>query len=181
MLTHNCRERSDRHGKRALAVNNWVREGGVVCRLVFSKICIQNWSKTECKKMRKIAKTLGKLFAGLALAAATGTCLAQAMLVNVGNITVTTDGSFGGCMMKISPINAINDQAGIPPGIGAGQCSTGFLSLDCDGNHISSKKSNAQLTAAQLAYVSGKTIYVVVDSSKKNNSYCLATRIDNMP
>lgn len=129
----------------------------------------------------KTSKAFSRFGCGLALLAASGTCLAQAMLVNVSNITVTTDGSYGGCMIKISPINAINDQAGVAPGNGTGQCQTGFLSLDCDGNYLTSKKSSSQMTAAQLAYVTGKQMYVVVDTTKKNNYYCLASRIDNMP
>lgn len=104
---------------------------------------------------------------------------AQPMVVKISAVTITSDGLFGGCMAKISPIDAINDQAGIPDGFNEGQCRRGFVSFDCDGNFIPSKKSQALLSAAQLSLVTGASTYIVVDPTKKNNFYCLASRIDS--
>ena len=105
---------------------------------------------------------------------------AQAMYVNVKSILTTSDGSYGGCMVNFTPRDAIEDQAGYANGTGAGQCGRAFISLDCDGNYLSSKQSANQLSAAQLALVTGNQIYVVVDNTQKNSGYCTATRIDNL-
>ena len=83
-------------------------------------------------------------------------------------------------MANFTPVDAIADQAGIANGSGAGECSRGFISMDCDGNFLSRSASNAQVSAAQLAMVTGNRIYVVVDATKKNSGYCTASRLDNL-
>ena len=103
------------------------------------------------------------------------------MAVNVTGILNTTDGSFGGCMFSFSPGDAIAVQGGIAAGEGAGQCSAGYISMDCDGNVISKSKAQAQVSAAQLSMITGNRLYVVINSSQKFNSYCTASRVDNLP
>ena len=83
-------------------------------------------------------------------------------------------------MANFTPVDAIAVQAGIANGTGAGQCSQGFISLDCDANFLTRSQSAAQLGAAQLALVTGNRIYVVVDATKKNSGYCTASRLDNL-
>ena len=106
--------------------------------------------------------------------------VSQDMYVTVKSIVSTTDGSYGGCLVNFAPRDAIADQAEIAAGTGTGECGRAYLSMDCDGNHITSKGSARLVSAAQLSLVTGKRIYVVVDSSKKNNGYCLASRMDNL-
>lgn len=107
--------------------------------------------------------------------------VAQAMAVNVDNISVYTDETGGGCMIKISPIDAIANLAGISNGNGEGQCRRGFISLDCEGRDVSKQRAASMLQAAQLAYVTGNKLYVVPNTSSKYNFYCTATRVDNLP
>lgn len=101
------------------------------------------------------------------------------MVVNPTSVQVFSNGVGGGCMVIFSPTDAIFDQIGIGNnGAVDGQCYRGFLSLDCDGNHIGKAQSSAMFNAVQLAYVAGKRMYVEVDVTKKNNGYCVPSRLD---
>ena len=118
--------------------------------------------------------------ASLIVLAVSSNVAAEDMYVNVKSILTTSDGAYGGCMVNFTPRDAIEDQAGYANGTGAGECGRAFLSLDCDGNYLTSKQSANQLSAAQLGLVTGNKLYVVVDNTKKNSGYCTATRIDNL-
>ena len=109
------------------------------------------------------------------------TSFSQAMAVNISNISVYSDAQGGGCMVKIDPIDAIANLAGIPNGLGEGQCRRGFISFDCEGRDVTKQRAQAMLQAAQLAYVTGNKVYIVPNISSKYNYYCTASRIDNLP
>lgn len=107
---------------------------------------------------------------------------AQDMTISVSNLTITGGDTFGGCMMKIDPIDAIADQAGISNGVGDGQCSRGFVTFDCVGafpETSSRSAAQAKLSAAQLAFVTGGRLFVRLNPNRKHNGYCLADRVDN--
>ena len=104
---------------------------------------------------------------------------AQAMVVNITNVSTYATGR---CLVKISPIDGIADQAGIANGTGDGQCSRGFISFDCAGELGTSRAvSNSMVTTAQMAYVTGNRVYVVPDATRKVQGYCTVSRIDNLP
>ena len=90
--------------------------------------------------------------------------------------------NYGGCMARIDP----------GPGEIAG-ATTGslldcplddvFVSFDCLNFSGQTSKSSAQqmFQTAQLAYVAGEKVNVVVDDSVKLNGFCLVRRIDLLP
>lgn len=86
---------------------------------------------------------------------------------------LTDDNSYGGCMAKLSS-NPDTWGALNCPGPG------GYVTLDCDGAFGSKSQAQTKLAAVQLALVTGKYVYVIADDTKKHNSYCLATRVDNL-
>lgn len=112
---------------------------------------------------------------------APGLALAADMFVNVSNLSNYSGGLMGGCAIKVSPIDAIADQAGYANGTGDGQCRRGFISFDCDGGAISKAEAARFVSASQLAQVTGNRLYVVVNPNQKYNGYCTATRVDNLP
>lgn len=81
------------------------------------------------------------------------------------------DTDFGGCMVRVSGGNI---RASLPA------CKSDWLTLDCLVGFPESSKSVAQnkLSTAQLAMVTGKTVYIEATDSRKANGYCFATRID---
>lgn len=85
--------------------------------------------------------------------------------------------NYGGCMVRISP-----GPASIPAyGGGLLNCPGDvFVSFDClnSSGQTSKAVANAMFSTAQLAYVSGAPVNVVVDDSVKLNGFCLARRID---
>lgn len=85
--------------------------------------------------------------------------------------------NYGGCMARISP-----GPASIPAASGGNLDCPGdvFISFDCLNSSGQTSKSvaSAMFSTAQLAYVSGAPVNVVVDDSVKLNGFCLARRID---
>ena len=81
------------------------------------------------------------------------------------------DTDFGGCMVLVSGANI---RASLPA------CKDAWLTFDCLVGFPESSKSVAQnkLSAAQLAMVTGKDIYIEATDSRKANGYCFATRVD---
>jgi len=77
---------------------------------------------------------------------------------------------YGGCMAKVSP----------GPETILSSCNSGYVSFSCDGTFNSRAEGEKMLAGAQLAYVSGKPLLLVVDDSKRHNSYCVARRVDNV-
>ena len=129
---------------------------------------------------------LKTLFAVLVLACTVGSVAlptqATDMYVNIKTILISGDDTYGGCMAKINPIDAIATQAGYANGLGTNECSRGFVTFDCVGAFPETQsKAQAQnkLSASQLAYVTGKRLYVKVNASRKHNGYCLAEIVQN--
>ena len=105
----------------------------------------------------------------------------QDMYVNIDKIVTYSDGSLGNCAVKIRPLDSIATQAGYAVGTGAGQCSQGFISFDCNGTFIAKSDSARMFNTAQLAYATGKRAFISVDNTKKLNAVCTASRIDVLP
>lgn len=84
---------------------------------------------------------------------------------------LTDESRYGGCMaeMQTSPSTVL---------VG---CATRFVTFDCLNSLGTTNKANAnsRFAAAQLAYVSGKNLYVKFDDSKTVDGYCFAERADN--
>ena len=78
---------------------------------------------------------------------------------------------FGGCMAALT----------VPPQAQPGYegCSATWVTLDCEGLINTKSEGAAKLSAAQLAYVTGKEVQVQVYAQRKINGYCWARRVDN--
>ena len=83
---------------------------------------------------------------------------------------ITDSEAFGGCMAKVSP--APSAQAGV-------SCGTDWVSFSCDGTFNSKSQGATKFSAAQLAYVTGGNVKLVVQDQNKHNGHCFARRIDN--
>lgn len=80
---------------------------------------------------------------------------------------------YGGCMIRLSPA---------PSTVSERNCPGNFVSFDCNGQYRAKSIGNSQLSAAQLALVTGNLVKIVLDDTRKvNEYYCIATRIDNYP
>ena len=77
--------------------------------------------------------------------------------------------AYGGCAAKVDPA------IGIPP---AG-CHNRWVSFDCAGIFHSKADGRNNYSGAQLALVTDTQVYLVVNTSRKLNGYCLVERINN--
>jgi len=86
--------------------------------------------------------------------------------------------NYGGCMVRISP--GPGEILGYSTGSPLDCPGDVFVSFDCLNASGQTSKSSAQqmFQTAQLAYVSGAKVNVIVDDNVKLNGFCLARRID---
>ena len=83
-------------------------------------------------------------------------------------LTVADDEKFGGCMVVLS----------VSPSEEGLDCSSSWVSFSCSGTFTSKSNALRMFDSAQLAFVTGKTVIVEVDDTKKHNGHCFASRID---
>lgn len=82
--------------------------------------------------------------------------------------TMVDSGAFGGCMALLS----VNPKTRLPT------CASGWVTFSCTGDFNEVVMGYQKLDQAKLALATGKSVYVLVDDSKKHNGYCFARRID---
>ena len=82
-------------------------------------------------------------------------------------LTVADD-RFGGCMVALS----------VSPSDEGLDCSSSWVTFSCTGTYTSKSSALRMYDSAQLAFVTGRTVRVWVDDSKKHNGHCFASRID---
>ena len=84
-----------------------------------------------------------------------------------GKITrILTDSKYyGKCMISI-PFSAYSG------------CNGNWVSLDCEGKYLDKGDGDRMLNVALIAQNMDKKVSVKIDSSKKHNGYCVATRVD---
>jgi len=89
-------------------------------------------------------------------------------IVKVGVIerVLVSSTAFGGCMIKLDSV------------IGGNCPNNGWVSLDCDGNHIPVQTAKLAYSSALVAASLKQKIQVVVDDTKFNGMYCVAKRLD---
>ena len=82
--------------------------------------------------------------------------------------------NYGGCMARLSGGN------GALTALGYSCPEDPMVTFDCKGVLGSSSKADGtrNFSAAQLALVSGSTVRLVVDDTKKINGFCYSRRID---
>ena len=79
------------------------------------------------------------------------------------------DERWGGCMVILS-VSPSEEGLDCPE--------TGWVTFSCTGTHTSKSNALRMYDSAQLAFVTGRTVRVWVDDTKKHNGYCFASRID---
>ena len=134
----------------------------------------------------KCFKTLRKLVGGLSVLALLGVSsfsIAQLGIQNSGiSGTLQTTGldpqtqkvAYGGCMARLTinqsfPTAAFN-AAGCSPG------GDTYVSFDCEGFLGSKSASLANFSSAQLAFVTGKAVYIGL-SGHKSSGFCVVDQI----
>ena len=82
--------------------------------------------------------------------------------------------NYGGCMARLSGGN------GTLTDLGYSCPADPMVTFDCKGVLPDSSKSDGlrNFSAAQLALVSGSTVRLVIDDTKKINGFCYSRRID---
>jgi len=83
----------------------------------------------------------------------------------VTRIILSSDGTFGGCLIQIS-------------GRFSNDCSGGFATFSCTGEFTTKDVAYRMLDQAQMAFALGSRVFVTVEDSKKHNGFCFGTRID---
>ena len=79
------------------------------------------------------------------------------------------DERFGGCMVALS----------VSPSEEGLDCPTSkWVTFSCTGTHTSKSNALRMYDSAQLAFVTGRTVRVWVDDTKKHNGHCFVNRID---
>ena len=110
---------------------------------------------------------------------------AFAELGESGSVTVTSTlqdpTNYGGCMVRITP--GPGEILGYTTGAPLNCPGDVFISFDCLNSSGQTSKTTAlqMFQTAQLAYVSGEKVNVIVDDNVKLNGFCLARRIDLQP
>ena len=79
------------------------------------------------------------------------------------------DDRWGGCMVALS-VSPSDEGLDCPE--------TAWVTFSCSGEHASKSSALRMYDSAQLAFVTGRTVKVWVDDSKKHNGYCFVSRID---
>lgn len=116
---------------------------------------------------KSVRLTGAALFAALLLQSP-----AQATTVEVEaevrrTLTVADD-RFGGCMVLL---NTSLSGEGL-------DCQSNWVTFSCNGTHTSKSNALRMYDSAQLAFVTGRTVKVWVDDTKKHNNHCFASRMD---
>ena len=128
--------------------------------------------------MKRNNKSIAQILGVCCIAVSANSFAAIAESGSVSVITTLQDPTnYGGCMVRISPGPAAGNLSSLNC---AGDT---FVSFDCLNSSGQTSKTVAiqMFTTAQLAYVSGKSVNVVVDDSVKLNGFCLVRRIDLQP
>ena len=85
--------------------------------------------------------------------------------------TLATAGdSFGGCMVALSV--SPSDEGLMCP------VDKKWVTFSCSGTHTSKANALRMLDAAQLAFVTGRSVQIWVNDAKTHNGYCFVERID---
>lgn len=103
-----------------------------------------------------------------------GPAVSWSEVVKIKGATVTKllqdSANYGGCMARLS-INLVNEGLNCP--------NDPMVTFDCLGTLGGAKSlGTTMFSSAQLAFVSGSTVDVFVNDSKKINGFCYAKRID---
>ena len=57
-------------------------------------------------------------------------------------------------------------------------CPSSWVSFSCTGDFATKDSASRSFDMAQIALLTGATVHLRVDDTKKHNQYCFASRID---
>ncbi len=80
-----------------------------------------------------------------------------------------SDDRYGGCMVALS-VSPSDEGLDCPD--------AKWVTFSCTGTHTSKSNALRMYDSAQLAFVTGRTVRVWVDDTKKHNGHCFVDRID---
>lgn len=106
----------------------------------------------------------------LALPLSPSTAAVQSFEATVTRTLSAADDNFGGCMVALS--EAPSDHGLNCP------VDKHWVTFSCSGAHAGKASAMRMLDAAQLAFVTGRSVRVWVDDSRTHNGFCFVTRID---
>ena len=72
---------------------------------------------------------------------------------------------YGKCMINVKHSASID-------------CPQQWVSFDCEGNYLKKSDAARMWDTATLAYALGKSVEIRLDDTRKNNGYCIATRLN---
>lgn len=101
----------------------------------------------------------------------TSDAVTKGVIVDIVRTLVVDDGRFGGCMV-------FTDVTFVQEGL---DCNSNWVSFSCSGDFTSKDVGYRMFDSAQLAFVLGNRVLLVIDDTKKHNGYCYANRIDVLP
>ena len=91
------------------------------------------------------------------------------VVAEVRRTLTMSDDRFGGCMVALS-VSPSEEGLDCPE--------TKWVTFSCTGTHTSKSNALRMYDSAQLAFVTGRTVRVWVDDTKKHNGHCFVDRID---
>lgn len=77
--------------------------------------------------------------------------------------------NYGYCMVRLNKN---------PSTVGLNCPADPLVSLDCKGNFSTKAATGNLVSAAQLAFVAGKSVRITITDSQKINGFCVAKRLD---
>ena len=93
----------------------------------------------------------------------------ESVKAEVRRTLTVADERWGGCMVALS----------VSPSESGLDCPANkWVTFSCTGTHTSKSNALRMYDSAQLAFVTGRTVEVWVDDTKKHNGYCFVDRID---
>ena len=101
--------------------------------------------------------------------ATSATALEARFSAEVRRTLTAEDGIYGGCMARLS----------VSPHSEGLDCRTQpWVTFDCAGEYHSKSAAMRMFDTAQVAQLTGRTVEVIVDDTRKHGGFCLVRRMD---
>lgn len=118
--------------------------------------------------MKSLTQNLCIFIAATSLLASTSVQAETAELRGQVNQVLIMENNFGECMVRPE----LDPQDALP------NCKRFYVTMSCDGTHLSPSVGQRLLEQSQVAYALGRDVGIFIDDSRMINGYCLAYRVD---
>ena len=119
--------------------------------------------------IQESVRFMAAVLAGSLLLVTPAQAATEEVVAEVRRTLTVADDRWGGCMVLLDSS---------PSEKGLDCPDTAWVTFSCDGTYTSKSKALRMYDSAQLAFVTGRTVRVWVDDTKKHNGYCFVSRID---